>query len=153
MEVQMSGMMAVLFWGFLIVYGIIMCALSPKAFTVGSFFRGEDKEGRSASTWMLTLSIFISWIFAKSVTNAANLGAQYGLVGGVAYAVYWLCIPLAGVVIYRLRRRFGATGLVSFLTEKYGRAAAVAFSTAILIRLFNEVWSNTAVVGGYYGES
>lgn len=44
MEVQMSGMMAVLFWGFLIVYGIIMCALSPKAFTVGSFFRGEDKE-------------------------------------------------------------------------------------------------------------
>ena len=102
---------------------------------------------------MLTLSIFISWIFAKSVTNAANLGAQYGLVGGVAYAVYWLCIPLAGVVIYRLRRRFGATGLVSFLTEKYGRAAAVAFSAAILIRLFNEVWSNTAVVGGYYGES
>lgn len=153
MEVQMSGMMAVLFWGFLVVYGIVMWALSPRAFTIGSFFRGEDKDGRSASTWMLTLSIFISWIFAKSVTNAANLGAQYGIVGGVAYAVYWLCIPLAGLVIYGLRRRFGATGLVSFLTEKYGRAAAVAFSAAILIRLFNEVWSNTAVVGGYYGES
>ena len=97
------------------------------------------------------LSIFISWIFAKSVTNAANLGAAYGVVGGLAYAAYWLSIPLAGVVIYRLRTKEGATGLVPFLVGKYGRAAALAFSAAILVRLFNEVWSNTAVVGGYYG--
>ncbi len=39
-----------------------------------------------------------------------------------------------------------------FLIGKYGRGAALAFSAAILVRLFNEVWSNTAVVGGYYGE-
>lgn len=63
---------------------------------------------------MLMLSIFISWIFAKSVTNAANLGAQYGFVGGLAYATYWLCIPIAGFAIYRLRRKYQATGLVSF---------------------------------------
>jgi hypothetical protein len=99
------------------------------------------------------MSVFISWIFAKSVTNAANLGAAYGIVGGLAYATYWLSIPVAGVVIYRLRTREGATGLVSFLVGKYGRGAALAFSVAILVRLFNEVWSNTAVVGGYYGES
>ena len=85
------------------------------------------------------------------MTNAANQGAQYGIVGGLAYAAYWLSIPLAGWVIYRLRTRHGATGLVPFLAGKYGRAAALAFSAAILIRLYNEVWSNTAVVGGYYG--
>lgn len=142
-----------LFWGFLIVYGFIMMVLSPKVESVGGFFMGHDKDGKSASPFMLTASIFISWIFAKSVTNAANLGATYGIVGGVAYAAYWLCIPLAGFAIYRLRTRYAAKGLVSFLTENYGHGAAVAFSADILIRLFNEVWSNTSVVGGYYGKS
>jgi len=148
-----SALLGVFFWGFLLVYGVLMYALSPRAVTLGGFFHGEDAQGRSAAPWLLTSSIFISWIFAKSVTNAANLGASYGLIGGLAYATYWLSIPLAGFVIFRLRRRFGATGLVSFLTTNYGRAAALAFTAAILIRLFNEVWSNTAVVGGYYGES
>ena len=149
----MTSLQGVFFWGFLVAYGLIMLKLSPNAVTLGSFFHGEDSQGRRASPWLLTSSIFISWIFAKSVTNAANLGASYGLIGGLAYATYWLSIPLAGLVIYRLRRRFGATGLVPFLTHNYGRAAALAFSAAILIRLFNEVWSNTAVVGGYYGDA
>ena len=148
-----SGMTGIFFWGFLIAYGVIMYALSPRSVTLGGFFNGEDSDGRPASPLLLTISIFISWIFAKSVTNAANLGAEFGLVGGLAYATYWLSIPLCGYVIYRLRRKFGATSMVSFLTSNYGRGAALAFSAAILIRLFNEVWSNTAVVGGYYGDS
>src|SRR3989338_2941046 len=150
---QPTSLTGLFFWGFLVVYGALMLALSPRAVTLGGFFNGEDNQGRSASPWLITSSIFISWIFAKSVTNAANLGATYGLVGGLAYAMYWLSIPLTGFVIYRLRRRFAATGLVSFLSSHYGRGAALAFSAAILIRLFNEVWSNTAVVGGYYGDS
>lgn len=145
--------MGIYFWGFLVVYGIVMLAISPKAVTLGGFFKGEDSHGKAASPFVLTASIFISWIFAKSVTNAANLGAQYGIVGGIAYAAYWLCIPVGGFAIYRLRKKYGATGLVSFLTSNYGSAAAVAFSAAILIRLFNEIWSNSSVVGGYYGES
>jgi len=146
-------MTGVFFWGFLLAYGALMYWLSPRTVTIGGFFNGEDSQGRQASPLLLTTSIFISWIFAKSVTNAANLGAEFGLVGGLAYATYWLSIPLCGLVIYRLRRRFQATSLVSFLTSNYGRGAALAFSAAILIRLFNEVWSNTAVVGGYYGDS
>ncbi|MEH6801056.1 MAG: sodium:solute symporter [Halopseudomonas sabulinigri] len=148
-----SSMTGIFFWGFLLAYGAIMFALSPRSVTLGGFFNGEDNAGRPASPLLLTISIFISWIFAKSVTNAANLGAEFGLVGGLAYATYWLSIPLCGYVIYRLRRQFGATSMVSFLTSNYGRGAALAFSAAILIRLFNEIWSNTAVVGGYYGES
>jgi SSS family solute:Na+ symporter len=144
--------LGVYFWGFLLLYGTLMYAVTPRAQTVAGFFRGADAAGRPASEWALTCSIFISWIFAKSVTNAANLGATYGIVGGLAYATYWLSIPFAGFIIYRLRTRHAATGLVPFLIERYGRAAAIAFTLAILIRLYNEVWSNTAVVGAYYGQ-
>jgi len=144
-------MMGAYFWGFLLFYGAAMYVLSPAATTVNSFFRGTDNAGRPANEWALMMSIFISWIFAKSVTNAANLGAAYGVVGGLAYATYWLSIPLAGVVIYWLRTRHDAKGLVPFLIQRYGRAAAIAFSLAIFIRLYNEVWSNTTVVGAYYG--
>ena len=139
------------FWGFLVAYGAIMYLVAPPARTLSAFYAGTNEQGRAASEWALMLSVFVSWIFAKSVTNAANLGMQFGWVGGLAYATYWLSIPLAGFVIYRLRTRYAATGLVQFLTSKYGRLAALAFSAAILIRLYNEVWSNTAVVGGYYG--
>ena len=149
----MSELQGLFFWGFLLAFGAVMYAVSPRSNDEAGFFRGHDKQGRPASEWALMMSIFISWIFAKSVTNAANLGASFGIVGGLAYATYWLSIPLAGIVIYRLRTREGATGMVPFLIGKYGRGAALAFSAAILIRLFNEVWSNTAVVGGYYGET
>ncbi|TAK47038.1 MAG: sodium:solute symporter, partial [Betaproteobacteria bacterium] len=149
----MNELQGLFFWGFLLTFGAVMYLVVPKSKDEAGFFRGHDSKGRPASEWALMMSIFISWIFAKSVTNAANLGAAYGIVGGLAYAAYWLSIPVAGVVIYRLRTREGATGLVPFLIAKYGRGAALAFSAAILIRLFNEVWSNTAVVGGYYGDT
>ncbi len=144
---------AIYFWGFLLLYGGVMYAISPNARSEASFFTGSDDAGRPATEWALMCSIFISWIFAKSVTNAANLGAAWGVVGGLAYATYWLSIPVAGMVIYWLRTRHGATGLVPFLIQRYGRLAALAFTLAILIRLYNEVWSNTAVVGAYYGQA
>lgn len=139
------------FWIFLIVYGVLMLVISPKTTTFDGFYKGKDHKGRDSSLMMISGSLFISWIMAKSVTNTANLGAKYGIVGGIAYGAYWFAIPLAGVVIYRLRTKFGAKGIVSFLHENYGRSAAIAFTAAIFIRLFNEVWSNTSVVGGYYG--
>jgi hypothetical protein len=36
--------------------------------------------------WTLMPSAFISWIFAKSIQNAAVLGGYYGVLGGVGYA-------------------------------------------------------------------
>ena len=139
------------FWAFLVIYGVLMVSIAPAATSPNAFFRAFSSSGKRISQWSLTTSIFISWIFAKSVTNAANLASTYGLVGGVAYAMYWLSIPLAGVVIYFLRKNTGAGGLVSFLINQYGRSAALAFSLAIFIRLYNEIWSNTAVVGAYFG--
>ncbi|GGG28066.1 sodium:solute symporter [Christiangramia forsetii] len=101
---------------------------------------------------MLTGSLIISWIFAKSITNAANLGLDFGIVGGVAYAGYYLSFAIAGIIIYLMRVKGGFKSIHQFLIEKFGRGAIVIFSILISIRLFNEVWSNTMVIGSYFGE-
>ena len=140
-----------LLWVALVGYGILMFAVSPRAADAKGFFWGFDTRGKETGFWLLTCSTFITWIFAKSVTNAANLGATYGIVGGLAYATYYLSIPVAGIVIVSIRKRLGARSLSEFLVSRYGRAAATAFLLVITIRLYNEVWSNTAVVGSYFG--
>lgn len=138
-------------WVLLAGYGLALVALAPGSRDRGGFYAGRDRRGREPTLGFLFGSLFIAWIFAKSVTNAADLGATFGLPGAVAYAAYWLSIPVAGVFIVALRRRHGATSLPSWLAGRYGRVAASTFMLAILIRLYNEVWSNTAVVGSYFG--
>ncbi len=138
-------------WTLLALYGVSLVGLAPSAREPGGFFAGTDRRGRPPGTVWLFSTIFIAWIFAKSVTNAANLGASFGLPGAVAYAAYWLSIPVAGLVIVAIRTRFAAESLPAWLASRYGRAAAATFIIAILIRLYNEVWSNTAVVGAYFG--
>src|SRR3970282_1857105 len=96
-----------------------MYLVVPKSKDEAGFFRGHDAQGRPASEWALMMSIFISWVLPKSRTNAASLGSSYGSVGGLACASYWLSIPVAGLVIYRLRTREGATGLVPLLTGNF----------------------------------
>ena len=138
-------------WLLLLVYGVFFLAVSPRSRDASGFYRGRDEEGRSPSQATLFATVFISWIFAKSVTNAANLAATYGLPGAVAYGAWWLSIPVAGAVIVGLRSRFGARSLPAWVADRYGRAAAGAFLLALLLRLYNEVWSNTAVVAAYFG--
>ena len=70
----MTGLQGLFFWGFLLVFGLAMYVVAPRSRDEAGFFRGHDASGRPASQWALMMSIFISWIFAKSVTNAANLG-------------------------------------------------------------------------------
>ncbi|MGM0557468.1 MAG: sodium:solute symporter [Myxococcota bacterium] len=140
-----------LLWTAMAVYAVVMFVLSPRAKTFGEFFEARESDGQEISLGFLIGSVVISWLFAKSITNAANLGAKYGLVGSVAYAAWYFSIPVAGVVIYRIRKTTAATSLVDFITGKYGKLASLGFSVAILIRLFNEVWSNTAVVAAYFG--
>lgn len=139
-------------WPILIGYGALMFLISPTATRFGEFFASR-RDGRDIGMGMLVSSVVISWIFAKSITNASNLGASYGFVGAVAYAGWYLSIPVAGVVIYALRTKLRVDSLAGFLTTKYGRGATLAFMLVILLRLTNEVWSNTAVVGAYFGAS
>ncbi len=140
-----------LLWVALLLYGVLMFLVSPTARRFGEFFLSRGPGGRDVGLGMLVASVVITWIFAKSITNAANLAASFGAVGAIAYAGYYLSIPVAGVVIYQIRMRTGAENLAGFLTAKYGPLATLAFLLVILFRLMNEVWSNTAVVGAYFG--
>lgn len=136
----------------LLGYGVVMFLVSPRTVDARGFYWGHDARGREPGIWLLATSTLITWIFAKSVTNAANLGATFGLVGGLAYAAYYVSIPVAGYTIGSIRSRTGARSLTAYLVNTYGRGAALAFLIVVLIRLFNEIWSNTAVVASYFGQ-
>ncbi|MCA9751987.1 MAG: sodium:solute symporter, partial [Gemmatimonadetes bacterium] len=91
-------------WAALLAYGLVMFLVSPRAKRFGEFFESRTAEGKEVGFGMLVASVVITWLFAKSITNSANLSASYGLVGAVAYAGWYLSIPVAGVVIWFLRR-------------------------------------------------
>ncbi|GGG40498.1 sodium:solute symporter [Bizionia arctica] len=77
---------------------------------------------------------------------------DFGIVGGLAYAGYYLSFAVAGLLIYKIRTQGGFESIHQFLTTKFGKGAMALFSILIAIRLFNEVWSNTMVIGSYFGE-
>jgi Na+/proline symporter len=137
-------------WSLIIVSSLVLFLLSPLAKDTNQFFKAVQKK-KTPNTIMLMGSLIISWIFAKSITNAANLGLDFGIVGGVAYAGYYLSFAVAGLVIYRMRLHGKYTSIHHFLSSKFGKSAVTVFSILIAIRLFNEVWSNTMVIGSYFG--
>jgi len=145
--------MEVINWQWLLVIGssLILFLLSPLAKTKDEFFKAVHKR-KAPNALVLTGSLIISWIFAKSITNAANLGLDFGIVGGVAYAGYYLSFAVAGLLIYKMRTQGGFESIHQFLTTKFGKGAMALFSILIAIRLFNEVWSNTMVIGSYFGD-
>ena len=68
--------MAVWQWILVIGSSLILLLISPVAKTASDFFKAVGKNNKAASLWLLTSSLVISWIFAKSITNAANLGVK-----------------------------------------------------------------------------
>ena len=139
-------------WLLLLTFGGLFLGLAPRARSVSAFFEAQSTGGRRPSALVLTSSLVISWIFAKSITNAANLSLAFGVVGGGSYALYYGSFLIAGLVIYQLRTEGGFHSLHHFLDRRYGRAAVYLFSLLVGFRLFNEVWSNTIVIGSYFGE-
>jgi Na+/proline symporter len=139
-------------WIILIVFGILFFFIAPKARTLQQFFQAKSSKGKEPNVFLLTASLVIAWIFAKSIANAANLGLAFGLVGGVAYACYYFSFLVGGLVIYKMRKNGKFESIHHFLRSNYGRKAVTIFSIVISFRLFNEVWSNTTVIGSYFGE-
>lgn len=138
-------------WLILFLFGGLFFFVGPVAKTTQQFFAAKTKSGGQPTAFLLTTSLVISWIFAKSIANAANLGMAYGLVGGLAYACYYLSFLVGGVVIYQLRKKGKFASIHQFLRIKHGSRAVQVFSVVIGFRLFNEVWSNTTVIGTYFG--
>jgi Na+/proline symporter len=138
-------------WFVLGTYCVIVLRMTPVSVTPAQFFSGTATSGREPGLWLLVASAAITWIFAKSIANAANLAGAFGITGGIGYAFYYLSFVVAGVAIYLIRIKGGYTSLAGFLTSKYGTVCARLFLIAIAIRLFNEVWSNTKVASLYFG--
>ena len=138
-------------WGFIVAYGAFVWWLTPRRVGAGAFFDGSGEAGRAPGLVLLVSSAAITWIFAKSISNAANLANAFGPIGGLGYAAYYLCFPVVGIALYLLRSRGGYDSLAGFLVAKYGSLCAKLFLVAIAIRLFNEVWSNTKVGALYFG--
>ena len=137
-------------WGLILVSIFFFFFLSPLTKTTNGFFKASIKN-KTPNTYLLTGSLVISWIFAKSITNAANLGMEYGILGGLAYATYYASFAIAGIIIYQMRTIGGFKSIHHFIVKKFGKKAMLLFSLLLIIRLFNEVWSNTMVIGLYFG--
>jgi Na+/proline symporter len=142
-------------WALLAGYGFFVYRVvrqtTPERVNAPAFFDGQSNSGQAPSLWLLISSAAISWIFAKSIDNAASLGSAFGLWGGIGYALYYLSIDTAAIALYFLRTRGGYRSIPEFLASKYGLLCSRLFLIAIAIRLINEVWSNTKVFSLYFG--
>lgn len=138
-------------WVILIAVNILLFWVSPWSNKVNDFFKGTNNN-KQPNTFLLTSSLVITWLFAKSITNAADLGFQFGIVGGVAYAGYYMSFLVAGILIYQMRTKGGFKSIHHFLQHKYGQGAIILFTVLIGFRLLNEIWSNTMIVGSYFGD-
>lgn len=140
-------------WAIVLVSSVVMYFISPWAKSAQDFFKASEKHESKPNFLLLTSSLVISWIFAKSIAVAASLGFSYGLVGGLAYACYYLSFLTAGLLLYKMRVKGRWGSIHDFIRTKHGRGAVQIFSVLIAFRLLNEVWSNTMVVGLFFGET
>ena len=91
----------------LVVFATLIAAgsmlLAPKAKTVATFFHGSSLQGAQPTLLTLVFSQVTTWIFARSLMNAAILGYFYGLWGTLAYAAYYLSFLTGAAIIDSLR--------------------------------------------------
>ena len=142
-------------WALLAGYGFFVYRVvrqtTPEKVSAPGFFEGQSQGGQAPGLWLLVASAAISWIFAKSIDNAASLGSAFGIWGGIGYALYYLSFVTAAIALYFIRTRGGYRSIPEFLASKYGLLCSRLFLIAIAIRLINEVWSNTKVFSLYFG--
>ncbi|MGJ8545133.1 MAG: sodium:proline symporter [Sulfitobacter sp.] len=125
---------------------VVSLAAAPRKVSVESFFGGASAAGRAPGLWVLVLSQVTTWIFARSLMNAAILGYYYGMAGTLAYAGYYLSFLTGGFIVGRLRRA-GARSVQDWLSGQFGRAGTVSYGFVIALRLLSEVFANLLVVG------
>jgi Na+/proline symporter len=131
------------------IFALIILAslwVAPRRVTVGGFFGGEGGAGAMPGLWTLVLSQVTTWIFARSLMNAAILGYYYGIAGVLAYAAYYGSFLTGGFVVARLRRT-GARSVQDWLAGSFGAVGTGCYNVVIALRLLSEVFANLIVVG------
>ncbi|MDO6594062.1 sodium:proline symporter [Neptuniibacter sp. 1_MG-2023] len=140
-------------WLIFLVSGLALVSifLSRKATQEGGFFRGESADGRAPSLLALTFSQVTTWIFARSLLNAAILGFYYGIWGTLAYAAYYLSFLTGGRIIDHLRFEQGYGSVQGFLSDRFGAWGGRCYNFVVGIRLVSEVFANLLVIGILFG--
>jgi Na+/proline symporter len=139
------------------VIALLSIWLSRRAMVVegavgeGAFFRGQGRDGRAPGLLTLILSQVTTWIFARSLLNAAILGFYYGIWGTLAYAAYYLSFLTGGRIIDSLRFRHGFHSVQAFLDDRFGRWGTACYNVVIGVRLVSEVFANLLVIGILFG--
>lgn len=133
------------------VIATLSIVFAPIAKTVNTFFSGSSSQGEAPSLLTLTFSQVTTWIFARSLMNAAILGYFYGLWGTLAYALYYLSFLTGGKIIDKLRFEQGFASVQSFLHARFGRMGVTCYNVVIIIRLVSEVFANLLVIGMLFG--
>lgn len=133
----------------ILVFAVIVAAsliAAPRRVTVEGFFGGRSAQGQAPGLWMLTLSQVTTWIFARSLMNAAILGYYYGIAGTLAYAAYYGSFLTGGLIIGHLRAQ-GAGSVQDWLGRRFGAVGNTCYNVVIALRLLSEVFANLLVVG------
>jgi Na+/proline symporter len=136
------------------ILGIILLSsflLSPRVHTTDGFFRGFSEQGVAPGLLTLTLSQVTTWVFARSLMNAAILGFYYGIAGTLAYAVYYLSFLTGAWLVDGIRFRHGYASVQYFLRDRFGRQGVGAYNIVVAVRLLSEVFANLLVVGIIFG--
>ncbi|MGR3712125.1 MAG: sodium:solute symporter family transporter [Shimia sp.] len=132
----------------LILLGSFLAA--PRRATIGGFFDGRTNGASEPGLWTLVLSQVTTWIFARSLMNAAILGFYYGFAGVLAYTAYYGSFLTGGFLVVRLRQT-GAVSVQDWLTARFGSIGGHCYNVVIGLRLLSEVFANLIVVGLIFG--
>lgn len=132
-----------------IAFGSVI--LAPKAENAGAFFQGISTTGRQPGLITLTFSQVTTWIFARSLMNAAILGFYYGIWGTLAYAFYYFSFLTGGRIVDSLRFEHGFNSVQDFLRDRFGTWGTGCYNFVIGIRLISEVFANLLVIGILFG--
>ncbi len=130
------------------LFGVVVLVsilAAPRRASVEGFFSGRSATG-VPGVWMLVLSQVTTWIFARSLMNAAILGYYYGIAGTLAYAAYYGSFLTGGFIVARLRQN-GSRSVQDWLNVRFGAAGTTCYNLIIALRLLSEVFANLLVVG------
>jgi len=133
------------------VFSVACLLLSPVAKSFSSFYQGRSSQGRFPDLLSLTFSQVTTWIFARSLMNAAVLGFYYGVWGTIAYAAYYLSFITGARIVDHIRFKHNCPNIQTFLQQCFGQVGSLTYNFVIGIRLISEVFANLLVIGLLFG--
>ena len=130
---------------------VISLLLSRKSNHSSGFYLGQSASGQAPSLITLVFSQVTTWIFARSLLNAAILGFYYGIWGTLAYTAYYLSFFTGAKIVEHVRFVEGFDSVQTFLANRFGRWGTSCYNLVIGVRLTSEVFANLLVIGILFG--